>query len=126
MTKKQKTDLINKELSIFIAECMFERKALDVKIMDVSAITSMADYFVICSSESDPQTKAIMDNIRDRLRDEGVKASHIEGAEQLRWVLMDYLSILVHVFHKDTRDYYGIERLWADAEIIEVQDTGGK
>jgi len=86
----------------------------------------MADFFVICSSESDPQTKAIKENIEDNMRIAGLKPSHVEGQEQLRWVLLDYFSILVHIFHKEARDYYGIERLWADAEDIPVEDLPGK
>ncbi len=126
MAKQQLDRSIFLEISKRIAQLMYERKALDVKILDVHKITSMADYFVICTSESSPQTKAIADHISDTLRDEGLRPAHIEGYQHLNWVLMDYLEILVHVFHKDSRSYYGIERLWADADMIPVEDSLAK
>ncbi len=126
MAKRKQDRTIFTQIAKRISELMFERKALDIRVLDVHEITTMADFFVICSSESDPQTKAIVDHIRDTLRDEGLRPAHIEGYQHLNWVLMDYMEILVHVFHKDARSYYGIERLWADAKAVPVEDTRAK
>jgi len=122
MKKKKNPDVDYLAIAAHIGELMLEKKALDVRILDVSDIASFTDYFVICSSESEPQTKAIADHIRDELRDNGFRPSHVEGYQHLKWVLMDYYNVIVHIFHVDTRSYYGIERLWADATITEVKD----
>ena len=101
---------------------MLEKKALDVKIIDVRKITTLTDFFVLCTSESEPQTRAITDHIYEQMKEEGIKAWHIEGYENLNWVLLDFVNIVVHVFSRESRDYYDIERLWADGYIIDVQD----
>ena len=101
---------------------MLEKKALDVIIIDVQKITTLTDFFVICTSESEPQTRAITDHINEQMKKEGLKAWHIEGYENLDWVLMDYVNIVVHVFSRESRDYYDLERLWADGQITKVHD----
>ena len=101
---------------------MLEKKALEVLILDVRKITTLTDFFVICTSESAPQTRAITDHIHEQMKEDGIKAWHIEGYEHLDWVLLDYINIVVHVFSRESRDYYDIERLWADGQIIHVQD----
>ena len=87
--------------------------------MDVRGLSSVTDFFVICSGDSEPQVKAIADNIRRRTPH---KPRHLEGYENLNWVLLDYFDVVVHVFRKDDRDYYNIEKLWADAPITEFID----
>ena len=105
-----------------ISDLMLEKKALDIIIIDVHKITTLTDFFVICTSESEPQTRAITDHIYEQMKEEGINAWHIEGYESLNWVLLDYVNIVVHVFSRESRDYYDIERLWADGHIIHVQD----
>ena len=105
-----------------ISTMMLEKKALDIKVIDVRKITTLTDFFVICTSESGPQTQAITDNIHEQMKDEGMKVWHIEGYENLEWVLLDYINIVVHVFSQKSRDYYDIERLWADGQITQVHD----
>ena len=105
-----------------ISELMLEKKALDIKVIDVRKITTLTDFFVICTSESQPQTRAITDHINEQMKEDGIKAWHIEGYEYLDWVLMDYINIVVHVFSRESRDYYDLERLWADGYIIQVED----
>ena len=105
-----------------ISEFMLEKKALDIKVIDVRKITTLTDFFVICTSESQPQTRAITDHINEQLQKDGIKAWHIEGYEYLDWVLMDYINIVVHVFSRESRDYYELERLWADGYITQVED----
>jgi ribosome-associated protein len=105
-----------------ISTLMLEKKALNIKIIDVRNITTLTDFFVICTSESKPQTRAITDHIHDQMKANGMKAWHIEGYENLDWVLLDYINIVVHVFSRDSRDYYDLDRLWADGKITQVHD----
>ena len=105
-----------------ISELMLEKKALDIIIIDVRKITTLTDFFIVCTSESEPQTRAITNHINQKMKEEGVKSWHIEGYEHLDWVLIDFVNIVAHIFSKETRDYYEFERLWADGTIIKVQD----
>ena len=101
---------------------MLEKKALDILIIDVRKLTSLTDYFVICTSESSPQTKSISDHINKGMLDKGLKSWYVEGYEHLEWVLIDYVNVVAHIFSKSARNYYEFERLWADGKIIEVKD----
>jgi len=106
----------------YISELMLEKKALDILIMDVRKITTLTDFFVVCTSESEPQTRAITDHINERMKESGVKSWHTEGYQNLEWVLIDFVNIVVHVFSKGAREYYQFERLWADGKITYVRD----
>jgi len=105
-----------------ISELMLEKKALDIKIIDVRNITTLTDFFVICTSESEPQSRAITDHVNLTMKAEGHASWHTEGYQYLDWVLVDFVNIVVHIFSKTTREYYEFERLWADGTITEVQD----
>ena len=105
-----------------ISELMLEKKALDIIIIDVREITTLTDYFVVCTSASEPQTRAITNHINQKMKEEGIQSWHIEGYEHLDWVLVDFVNIVVHIFSKETREYYEFERLWADGKITIVQD----
>ena len=101
---------------------MLEKKGVDVKIIDVRKITTLTDFFIMCTSESQPQTRAITDYIQKNMKKDGINAWHVEGYEYLDWVLMDYVNIVVHIFNKETRNYYDLERLWADGKITSIID----
>lgn len=105
-----------------ISQLIFNKKGYDVKILDLKELTSITDYFVICTGDSDTQIKAIADEIDKKLRDENIKVWHIEGYESLNWVLLDYVDVVVHIFKKETREFYNLEKLWGDAPTIEVDD----
>ena len=105
-----------------ISELMLEKKALDIKIIDVRNITTLTDFFVICTSESEPQSRAITDHVNVTMETEGHASWHTEGYQYLDWVLVDFINIVVHIFSKTAREYYEFERLWADGTITEVQD----
>lgn len=105
-----------------IADLIFNKKGYDVRIIDLRHLTTFSDFFVICSADSDTQVKAIADEIDKSLRDEGIKCWHKEGYTALSWVLLDYVDVVVHVFKKDAREFYNIEKLWGDAPSIEVVD----
>ena len=112
----------SKKVAEQIANLIFNKKGYDVKIIDLQKIASFADYFVICSADSDTQVKAIADEIDKKLRDEGIKCWHKEGLTALSWVLMDYVDVVVHIFKKESREYYNIEKLWGDAPTYEIED----
>ena len=99
-----------------------EKKAREVKILDLRKLTDVADYFVICSGEVDVQIKSIADNISGRLKKNGVKLWHLEGYSALTWVLLDYVTVVVHIFKEETRKYYSLEKLWGDAPVEEMED----
>jgi len=109
-----------------IAELIFNKKGYDVRILDLKEVATFTDYFVICSADSDTQVKAIADEIDKSLRDGGLKSWHKEGYRSLNWVLIDYVDVVVHVFKKDMREFYNLEKLWGDAPVIEVEDPALK
>ena len=105
-----------------VAHLSLEKRAEDVVVMDLRGLTSITDYFVICSGASDTQVKAIIEHIEDELRTKKLKPWHREGHSNLQWVILDYVDVVVHVFLPEVRDFYGLERLWGDAEIVKVSD----
>ncbi|HEY3080021.1 MAG TPA: ribosome silencing factor [Chloroflexota bacterium] len=110
------------DLAQRIVDVASDRQAQDIVLLDISQIASFADYFVICSGTSERQLKAIVDNVVDTLEREGFHAVHTEGAPSSGWVLIDYGSVIVHVFAPEERDYYRLERLWGEAPtIVRVQ-----
>ncbi len=101
------------------AELALERKATDVVALDLASISGATDYFLLASGRSDVQVKAIAENIVDQLKTEDVRPEHIEGLQGGRWVLIDYIHFVVHVFHEEARQFYQLEVLWGDAPRIE-------
>jgi len=114
--------LESKKLAEKISGLIFEKKGYDVKILNLVRLAAFADFFVICSADSDTQVKAISDEVEKKLRDEGIKTSHREGYNSLNWVLLDYFDVVVHIFRKESRAFYNLEKLWGDAIITEVKD----
>ncbi len=103
------------------AELALELKAHDVVALDLASISGATDYFLLASGRSDVQVKAIADNIVEKLKREGIRAEHIEGLQGGRWVLIDYIDFVVHVFHEEARDFYQLEVLWGDAPRLEFE-----
>jgi ribosome-associated protein len=98
-----------------------DKKAVDILMLRTAELTTLADYFVIASGRSDWQVHALSQAIVDGLRDEGIKPLGIEGKGGARWVLIDYGSVIVHVFAPEEREYYGLERLWSKAaQVVRV------
>lgn len=95
-----------------------ERKAYDLKVLQLGEVTSFTDYFLICSGTSERQVKAIADSVQQTMKDERVRPLHVEGYKNGRWVLMDYGDFVVHIFDQETRSFYGLERLWGDAPDV--------
>jgi len=105
------------------AELALEKKAADIKIFEVSPLTSIADFFVICTGSVDTHVRGIFEHIEDMLREENIRPWHVEGRERCQWILMDYVDVVVHIFQPETREFYGLERLWGDAKVEEIRDT---
>ena len=95
-----------------------DRKAKGVKILDIRSISTVADYFVICSGTSSTHVRAIADNVEEKLSSQGIHLHHMEGYQNGRWILLDYGDIVVHVMHDDERQFYNLERLWGDAREV--------
>jgi ribosome-associated protein len=102
------------------AQAALDKKALDLVVLDVQGLSSVTDYFLVCSGRSAPHLASIIDAIREALRAEGVRPLHAEGVVDSGWVLLDYGDVLMHVFLEETRRYYALERLWGDAPSISV------
>mgnify|MGYP003957323521 FL=1 len=111
--------ITSSDLAAQIAQLSLDKKADHVLSIEVKDLTSITDHFVICSADTDVQVKAISDSIR---RNTDHKPIRIEGYQQLNWVLLDYIDVIVHIFRTTERTYYNIEKLWADAPIIEYND----
>ncbi len=96
-----------------------EKKGKDPVALNLQGISLIADYFVICHGNSETQVKAIADEIKDKAEQHGLEIKRIEGLDTARWVLIDLGDVVVHVFHREEREYYNLERLWSDAKVIE-------
>ena len=99
-----------------------DKKAGDVVVLDLRSTPAFTDFFVLCSGQTPRQVKAIADAVEEALRAARVKPAHVEGYDRAEWILMDFFSFIVHVFTPQTRAFYSLERLWGDAERIEVSD----
>jgi len=106
-----------------IAQFALTKKAFDIVIMDLRKVTPITDFFVVCSADSDTQVKAIADAIIVGVQKAGREVWHNEGYSNLNWVLLDYVDVVVHIFKKEIRSFYNLERLWGDAKFDYVQDN---
>ena len=102
------------------SEWLLDRKAEDIVVLDLRNIAEFTDYFMIATGTSDVQVKAIADHVRDELKKDSVRPEHLEGFRGGRWVLMDYVNFVVHVFLPQAREFYQLERLWGDAPRWDV------
>tara|TARA_B100001540_G_C15554777_1_gene527640 strand:- start:137 stop:481 length:345 start_codon:yes stop_codon:yes gene_type:complete len=105
-----------------IVDCIKDKKGTDIVILDIKGISSLTDYFIVCTSDSDPKTRALVNHIKKELSREKIKPVQIEGLEYLDWVLIDYFDTVVHLFKQEAREFYDIERLWADAKITRIEN----
>ena len=111
-----------------IARLASDKKAADIVVLDVREVVSYTDYFVICSGNTERQTRAIQDGIYRGLKDAGGEGgerllpARVEGAEEARWILLDYLDCVVHIFTPDARDFYRLENLWGEVPRLEIEE----
>ncbi len=113
---------VTREDAVSAAEAALDKKAKDTVLLEVSQVTSYADYFLICSGRSSIQVKAIVASIEQQMKDRGIRPLHIEGQSEARWVLMDYDELIVHVFHDEARGFYDLERLWKDVPCTKFEE----
>ncbi len=111
----------SKELKDLIVQQIVEKKGENIVVMDLRKVTSITDYFIICSGTVEQHIKAIKDNIIQKLEEKGIKYWHIEGELANTWVLIDYVDVVVHIFHPHARDFYKLEKFWADAKIERIK-----
>lgn len=102
------------------ASMCLDMKANDVVLLNLRGVTDMTDYFVIASGTSDTHVRAIGEHLISELKKAGVRVHHVEGVQQGRWVLLDFVDFVVHIFHPTLRSFYQIERLWSDAEVVPI------
>ncbi|MGM0587695.1 MAG: ribosome silencing factor [Bacteroidota bacterium] len=113
----------SQELIDTIAQAMLDKKAENVTVLDVRGLTTLTDYFVVCHANADVQIKAIANSVMEKVKEElGEDEWRKEGLDTRRWVILDYVNVVVHIFNKQQREYYGLERMWNDAKITHIKD----
>ncbi|EQB62732.1 MAG: hypothetical protein RBG1_1C00001G0311 [candidate division Zixibacteria bacterium RBG-1] len=117
-------NLTSRNLAVLAGKLALEKQALDIKILDLRKISNISDYFVVCSATVDVHLKAIADNIVGELEKKGIRIWHNEGYPQGRWIILDYVDVVVHIFLEEARQFYDLESLWGDAQVQEVNDNG--
>ena len=106
-----------------ITDGLLEKKAKNIILMDVRELTTLTDYFIVCHGSSDTQIRALSSSAQVKVKEElGESVWKQEGVDARRWVILDYVNVVVHIFSEEKRDYYGIERMWNDAIITEITD----
>lgn len=111
----------NTEMVQIIAEACDDKRAENIVALDMNKVSLVADYFIICHGSNERQVQAIARSIKDTAEKKGLNVNRMEGFEQARWVLVDVGEIVCHIFHKDERNYYNLERLWGDAARLTLQ-----
>ncbi|NDD92994.1 ribosome silencing factor [bacterium] len=119
-TKKTRTDSASKKRALECARAALEKKAENIRVLDLTRLSGFTDYFVICSGLSDRQVQAIATSVEQHLEAQGAELVNFEGFSDGRWVLMDFGDVVVHVFQDALRDYYDLENLWADAPRVTI------
>ncbi|ADE71584.1 MULTISPECIES: ribosome silencing factor [Priestia] len=114
--------MTERELLSLVVEAADDKKAIDIVALNMEGISLVADYFVICHGNSDKQVQAIAREIKENAHEQGISVKRLEGFEQAKWVLVDLGDVVVHIFHKDERGYYNLERLWGDAPFVSSEE----
>ncbi len=115
----------SKEKSLFCAKVALEKKAFDITILELKRVSSLTDYFLICSGRSDRQVQAIAQFIEEKMKERGVRPLGVEGMQEGRWVLMDYEDVVIHIFYEPIRLYYDLEGLWIEAPRVNPPEEKG-
>ncbi len=109
--------------ALLLAQAMDSKKGKDIRVLETDGVTTLADYFVLCSGSSAPQLKALADAGEKAMKDHGILPHHVEGHRGGTWILQDYGDVVVHVFDKEARAFYDLDRLWADAKTVDLSDV---
>ncbi len=114
-------DITPKETALFLAKALDSKKGIDIKVLETGPLTTLADYFVLCSATSSTQIRALADACEKAMKeDHGELPHHVEGHRQGTWVLLDFSSVVVHIFNEEAREFYDLERLWSDAAPVDL------
>ena len=113
----------SKIMALEIAKALDSKKGQDIQVLKTGELTTLADYFVICTATSSTQIKALADACEKALKEQGEPPHHIEGHRGGTWVLMDFSAVVVHIFNDEARKFYDLERLWQDAEKLDLSDV---
>lgn len=116
----------SKELARMACEALEEKKALEVKIINIEKVSTLADYFIIASGSNRNQVQAMADNVDEILGKAGVEPKQVEGYRTANWILMDYRDVVIHIFDEENRLFYDLERIWRDGAAIEREDLFGE
>ncbi|WP_138415670.1 ribosome silencing factor [Aquibacillus sediminis] len=112
----------SKQLALDIAKVCDDKRGEDIVLLDMNDVSIIADYFLICQGSNERQVEAIARAIKDEADEQGIDVKRMEGFEHARWILVDLGDIVCHIFHKDERNYYNLERLWGDAPVVEINE----
>ncbi len=115
--------MTSRQLAEKLARLAWDKKGQDILILDVRKLTDVTDFFILVSGESDVHVKAISDFLEDELKKEKIRPWHKEGYQNLNWVLLDYIEVVVHIFLPSTREFYALEKLWGDAQITRLEEN---
>lgn len=119
--QSEKNKYTSHDIAHFISQAADSKKAENITVLDMKKVAGFTDYFVICHGTSDAQVKAISDAIEDELLKHNIKYWHREGYENRQWILLDYIDVVCHIFNQTQRNYYNLERLWADADVEKIE-----
>lgn len=116
------SNLADKEIVKVVYNALDDKKGMDIKVLDISRISVMTDYFFIASGSNKNQVQALADNVEEELLKRDIHCKQVEGYPSGNWILMDYGDFIVHIFNNDDRLFYDLERIWKDGELIEVTE----
>ncbi|MBP0990245.1 MAG: ribosome silencing factor [Oscillospiraceae bacterium] len=111
------------ELAKKIAAILDAKKATDIRVIEIKGVSGLGDYFVLASGSNTTLTKALSDELEEKLAEIGIQAKRIEGYQSATWILLDYYDVIVHIFYSETRQFYSLERLWADCRQVDISDV---
>lgn len=112
----------SKEMALIAYRALEEKKGEDIRIIEIAGVTTIADYFIISNGTNDSQVQAMADSVKEELLKAGYNPKQIEGIRNKSWILMDYGDIVIHIFSKEDRIFYDLERIWKDGKILSVED----
>ncbi|MBD5099214.1 MAG: ribosome silencing factor [Clostridiales bacterium] len=114
--------LNEKEMVSIAVKALDDKQGKDIKVLRTADQTTLADYFIICNGTSNTQVRALADAVEEAMSKAGEEPHHIEGHRGNQWTLMDYSAVVIHVFTEEGREFYGLERLWSDAEAVDIAE----
>ncbi len=114
------SEITSKEMMKLAVQALEEKKSIDIKVINISDVSVIADYFIITSGSNTNQVQALSDNVADELSKSGIKCRQIEGYNSANWILMDYNDIIIHIFNQEDRLFYDLERIWKDGKVVEL------